>query len=353
MNYKFKYTDKIVGFFVFTAILIVILTLLSITINRKIFIKKYTFKTQFMDAVGLVVDAPINFKGYEIGRIKDFQLNNDNFIDATFEVYQPYRNKIVHNSVLRKTTGLINGKVNLELYQGPDLNSIAKEGSLIPELETPIGKLLIAQNRIKPSGEVLTNIASNLNRFIYNLNQDNNADEGAFFRMLFNMANASDNMNESLASLKITLANLNKDNNPEAGTIFRTLNNLSEVSEQLKTTVVLVNQTISATDTLVKVYSQSDGLITKMVDPKGDKFVKPIQTTIQNINNNLMELNQIIKYINKQTPEISTLLSDTKSTLNTAEKTLSGINNNPLIKGGITQPKPLQPKGGKIRPREN
>ncbi|MDX9978001.1 MAG: hypothetical protein RBS16_08230 [Candidatus Cloacimonadales bacterium] len=75
MNYKFKYTGRIVSFFVFIAILILVISIASIAVNRKVFVKKYTFTSLFNDAVGLSLKKPIIFKGFEIGELNIFNFN--------------------------------------------------------------------------------------------------------------------------------------------------------------------------------------------------------------------------------------------------------------------------------------
>jgi hypothetical protein len=62
----------------------------------------------------------------------------------------------------------------------------------------------------------------------------------------------------------------------------------------------------------------------------------------------LKELSEFSEFINTNSPELLLLISEGKKALDEAQKTLEGINSNPLIKGGITRPEEPTP-GSKIR----
>ncbi len=352
MNYKFKYTSKIVGFFVFIAVVILLITFYSIAVNRKLFIKKFTFKTVFNDAIGLTTKTPIIFKGFEIGEIKSFNLSDQNMIDAEFIVYEPYRKKIVVNSVLRKTTNPLSNKSSIELIQGPDLRLICKEKALIPELNTAVGKMLIAKSNIQISGDIVSSIVSNFNQFLYNLNRDNNQDQGSVFRTLYHVANSSENLEKTLRLINETIGKLNKEYQPNDGDLFRILNQLANVSEKLNDTADLMNKTLQSTDNLVKTYSNPEGLAVKMIDPQEKNIIQPMRILFETLNQNLIEMQKILLYFESQSPEISSMINETKQTLGKAQKTLEGVNNHPFIRGGIHKDLPLQNPTGNQRPDE-
>jgi phospholipid/cholesterol/gamma-HCH transport system substrate-binding protein len=352
MNYKFKYTGRIVGFFVFISVLILIFTFLSIAVNRKIFVKKFTFKTIFVDAVGLSEKTPITFKGFEIGELKSFNLNNQNLIDAEFIVYEPYRMKIVKNSVLRKTTNPISGKSSIELIQGPDLKRLNEQLALVPEINTSVGKLYIAKSNIQISGDMVSSIVSNINQFLYNLNQDNNQDQGSIFRTLYHVANTSEDLEKTLVLVNETISKFNRDYRENDGELFKTLNQVSQMAIKLNETTDLMNQTINSTNTLIKNYSNPEGLAVKLIDPQEKNIIKPIKMILDNLNQNMIEMQKLLQYFESQSPEVSALLQESKTAISSAQKTLQGINNNPLLRGGIPKDKPTESPNANQRPNE-
>lgn len=351
MKFKFKYTNRIVGVFMLVALGLLVGSLILITIQQKVFVKKYVFKARFLDAEGLSTSTPIRFKGYEIGRITQFRLNEENTIDADFSVVEEYRTKIVENSALNKAKNPISGASTIELLQGPDPQKILPEGGLIPSIEIPEGRRLLDEGLVTKTGDVISSMLVNIDLLLYNLNRDNNEKAGALFRALVNLADASEKLDRTIEQITLTFDRLNKDNNPQDGSVFRTLTNVADLTEQLKTTTTLINRTLVKTDTVLTAYSNPDGLVVKLVDPKGENFIKPINETLNNLNNSITELGKLLAYLNDQQPELTGVIDEGKATLSTAQKTLEGINNNPLIRGGIRWENEKEIQGSKIRPK--
>lgn len=351
MKFKFKYTNRIVGAFMLVALGLLIGSLILITIQQKVFVKKYVFKARFMDAEGLSTSTPIRFKGYEIGRITQFRLNEENKIDADFSVVEEYRTKIVENSALNKAKNPISGTSTIELLQGPDPLKILPEGGLIPSIDIPEGRRLVDEGLVVKTGDVISSMLLNTDRLLENLNRDNNEKAGALFRALVNLADASEKLDKTMDQITLTFDKFNRDGNSQDGAIFRALNNLADLTEQLQTTTALVNKSLIKSDTLMSAYSNPNNLAIRMVDPKGNNFIKPLQETLKNLNNSLNEMGKLLVFLNEQQPELTGVISEGKSTLNSAQKTLEGINNNPLIRGGITPESEKEIQGSKIRPK--
>jgi len=352
MNFKFRHTDKIVGLFVFIALIILVISFTAVMMHQKLFVKKYVFHTRFVDAIGLSNSTVINFRGFEIGKIKRFSLNRNNYIDADFIIYDKYMDKMLEYSAISKAINPITQKSTLEFLQGPNPGKLLKEGSFVPSLDTTEGKILLFTGKIKKSGDVISSILASVDMLLLNLTQDNNPDKGAIFRMLYNLANASGNMNTSLVELNTLLASLQKDHNPQDGAMFRAIANLADLTEDFKQTNDKVQQLLTSSTQLTDAYKDPNGLALKLVDPSGEKFVEPMHESILKINESLSEINKILVYLNSQTPIMSSILIQGDQTLRTSQKTLEGVNNNPLLRGGISKDKPLMPSTQKIRPTD-
>ncbi|HPT73044.1 MAG TPA: hypothetical protein PLE74_12280, partial [Candidatus Cloacimonadota bacterium] len=211
---------------------------------------------------------------------------------------------------------------------------------------------LLFTGKIKKSGDVISSILASVDMLLLNMTQDNNPDKGAIFRMLYNLANASGNMNTSLVELNTLLASLQKDHNPQDGAMFRAIANLADLTEDFKQTNDKVQQLLTSSTQLTDAYKDPNGLALKLVDPSGEKFVEPMHESILKINESLSEINKILVYLNSQTPVMSSILIQGDQTLRTSQKTLEGVNNNPLLRGGISKDKPLMPSTQKIRPTD-
>lgn len=335
MNYKFKYTDKIVTIFILIAIVSFLALLFAIAVKQKLFVTTYTFKARFNDAVGMTTSTPIYFKGYEIGRISKFTLNDENLIDAEIVVEESYRNKIVENSAFNKSTSPISGSSSIELLQGPDLKKIMPEGGFIPSINVPEGKKLLDEKLVSKTGDVVSSIMSNVDRLLEGLNSDNNSDDGAIFRAMVNLADASQSLNESMTTISGSVKKLNSNFGANEGTLFKTITNFNSLAEELTKMTHQLNRTLVSADTLLQNYSDPNGLAGKLVDPDGTKIIAPVNEILTSMNATLREMNQLLVFLNSRTPEMSLIISRSAETIENANKTLQGINNNPLIRDGI------------------
>ena len=64
MKLRLKYTGFFVSVFLIIAFVLLLSLLALITIDEKIFVAKYQYKTQFANAEGLSTSTPIYFKGF-------------------------------------------------------------------------------------------------------------------------------------------------------------------------------------------------------------------------------------------------------------------------------------------------
>ncbi|MDX2130100.1 MAG: MlaD family protein [Chloroherpetonaceae bacterium] len=356
MKLKFKYTDRFVGGFVLGALVIVVVAITFLAFNRKFFVPKYVFKTKFADANGLSSSTPIFFKGYEIGKIRSFRLSDENFIEAELEVYEQFRNKILQFSALNKNSNPITGITSIEFLQGINSLEIVPEGGFIPSLGTLEGDRLEAQKKVIVAGDVVSSILYNINRISYALTRDNNPDDGAIFRAIYNLAEASEQLKSmansgsiALENVNMTISKLNRPTTSQDGTIFRTLNSGADLLEQLQETVAITNGTLLLTDSLIRVYKNPDNLAVRALDPKGDKIFKPLATIMTDLQVTLREVNELLRYANSQTPNVSYLIDQGKSTMRQAQRTMEGVSNNPFLKGGIPPEPKTEEQGAKIR----
>jgi ABC-type transporter Mla subunit MlaD len=336
MKLKFRYTEKIIGTFLLIAVVIVFSSILFLLLNQKFFERKYVYKAKFLDAVGLSQNSPVYFKGFKIGIISNFVLGDDNYISADFEVYSDFKDKIIVKSALYKAVNVITQASTIEFLQSVEDGEILAEGSLIPAIDVPEGKQLLAQNRVKKIGDPLNSMLINLEGLVENLKKDNNPDEGALFRALVNLADAaeqlkklSDNINRDLDKLS------NKES--ENGALYQVVVNLNDITRDLKTTTSLTNQILKKTDLAISNYSKPDSLGIKLIDPTGENIVNPLRKTFTQLNEILPKVQSFTEYLNAQTTDITLVIDDLKTVLRQVQQTFESLNKNPLIGPGGTE----------------
>lgn len=348
MKLKFRYTERFVGVFIATAMLILIIIIGLVIADKKLFQKKYEFKTKFNDAVGLSTTTPIYFKGYKIGSVKEFTLNEFNEIEAIVEIYEEFRNKIIQESAFNKLINPITSTSSIEFLEGPNSTKLLAENGFIPSLDLPEGKLLLSLKKVRRSGDVVSSVIANIDEFFTNLNLDDNSGEGAVFRALVNFADLSEKMNSLTDNVVRFLGKLEKDKNYDDGALFRALNNAADISEKLQDVTNKLDYTLSLADTLILNYKNPEGLAGKLLDPDGTLILKPMEEVLKTSNQTLLEVSEFMKYINSKSDELSSLAVSLQIVLRETQKTLETLNNNPIINFGYKPSQKYSSSGNKI-----
>ncbi|HNX37676.1 MAG TPA: MlaD family protein [Candidatus Cloacimonadota bacterium] len=342
MNYKIRHTQRVVILFVAVPLVLLVATIVMIAIRQNLFEKRHTFHTTLQNATGVSTQTPILYKGYEIGKVNSFKLSPNGNIEVEFYVLDSYKQAMVDPSVMLRQNNPLTGKTTLEFVRDPQSRVPLKEKSSIPSTDFPEGKVLL--KRISPAHtDQIAGIIQDVSDLTNELGRDNNPDAGSVFRTLYNVANATEKMDASLAKMQTTIAelntfmtNLNRDNNAEAGAIFRILNNVADITQALEKETGQIDQLLQSTNIAMKNYSDPDSLVIKMIDPKGDTIIKPLSNMLVTLNASLREAQSILQVANRNNPELLMLITNLNETMAHARKTLEAVNNNPLLRGGIT-----------------
>jgi len=322
MSFKFKHTEKIAGVFILLAVVILIIGTVFISVSKKTFVKTHGFRTLLSDAAGLSTATPLSFKGYEIGRVKQFLLDEDNNIDVELGVYKEYREKVVKGSAIYRLNNPITGETSLVLLQprGPypasvfgGIGSVLPEGEYIPSLDMDDGQKLLEENVIEKSGETVSLIFDEARGFVSNLRNEFKLKKDTFRVFFENLHGVS----ESLARNKALFDYLHQLLDPVDGPVFQTLEQFSTISKKL-------NQSVDQLNEIMGNYKDPEGLMTKLfqVNPQ------QLNQTLENLNKNLVALHQALTSLKESSPLIADLLDKSR-------KALQAINNNPLLRGGI------------------
>ena len=322
MSFKFKHAEKITGVFILIAVIILIVGTVIISVSKKTFVKTHGFRTLLSDAAGLSTATPLSFKGYEIGRVKQFLLDKDNNIEVELGVYKEYREKIVKGSAIYRLNNPITGETSLVLLQprGPypagvfgGIGSVLPEGEYIPSLDMDDGQKLLEENVIEKSGETVSLIFDEARVFVSNLRDEFRLKKDTFRIFFENLHGVS----ESLARNKDFFENLNRLLDPVEGPVFQTLGQFSTISKKL-------NQSVDQLNEIMENYKDPEGLMTKLFKVNQQQ----LNQTLENLNKNLVALHQALTSLRESSPLIADLLDKSR-------KTLQAINNNPLLRGGI------------------
>ncbi|MBP7310136.1 MAG: MCE family protein [Candidatus Cloacimonetes bacterium] len=347
MSYKIKHANQIVLTFVSLPVLVLLVALVFIAIRQHVLEKKFIYHTTVSNATGLSPQTPILFKGFQIGRVKKFWLRTDGNIGLTFHILNSYKHMMMKGSVLLRTTNPITNKTTLEFVQDRSSRIPYPEESQVLSADFREGKrqlMLISPNQ----GDAISTIINNLAKLSTDLTGDHHADQGVVPRLLVNVADISEQVNAGMNDARMIMAevailsrNLNKDKNPDAGVAIRLLNNMADISEGLNAQMDEVDALMKGLNVAINNYGDPDSLLIRLIDPSMDLFIRPLSTTLYSLTGAMEELEGILDRIND--PELNLLMTNLNENLARSKKTLEALNNNPILRKGIS---PSQQKQG-------
>nr|MDK2850999.1 phospholipid/cholesterol/gamma-HCH transport system substrate-binding protein [Candidatus Cloacimonadota bacterium] len=341
MKYKLEHTRQIVFAFIIIPVVVLILTIVFIAIRQNMFEKRFLYTTSLENAIGVSSQTPVLYKGFEIGRIRNFELGDDGMIHVEFYVLKRYNHLMVEESVIYRTTIPITNKTTLEYVRAAQSDNYLKEGSYIISTDFPQGRQLLKRYSPKSSDPIGT-IVENIEMLTTELNRDNNADKGALMRILVSTADLISKVDQTLDLLNANLdqmskltEGLNREYQPDDGMVLRMVSNLTEISQSIAGQMDDIEQLVSTVNLAAENYADPDSLILRMLDPEGDVLIAPLSSSLYALSGSLQETEKILSSLARANPEILLIINNLNETLSRATLTLEALNNNPLLRKGI------------------
>ena len=294
MRFSMRFADKIVGAFVVLALAILVVVIFMIGRSQRWFKYDYNYISYFESAAGLSKNMPVQHKGFTIGYVKDFNLADDDRVEARFTIFDEYRDRWVKEGslveVVANPFGLGNSFI---FYPGIGIN-ILDEYSLIPDINSIEGKRYIANGMATKtdSGDSISDILNKVNELLDNINLSLSAPPGS----------------EDLP-------------------LAQTLRYFEEVARGL---------------------ADPDGTIMRVLDGEGPIY-NDLVSMLESLSGILDDLDRSTHVLPSQLPVI---LNDLSISLRDLQDLLVAISNNPLLKGGIPEKVETGPSGASQRDLE-
>jgi phospholipid/cholesterol/gamma-HCH transport system substrate-binding protein len=203
MAFRYRNTEIVVGIFVIFAVVLIIAVIIMIGSQRRWFEKRYEYNTKFVRAEGITPGMPVRIRGIQVGEVKDVFLNQDNWIEVTFVVYQEYSERIRKDSVARLQSPLIGSKSIGIIPGGGDLPVLAS-GSYVWSEDTEQGQRIISERLSEEKPEQLQRIINNVEKLTRNLSSE----DGSLEPALESIAVFFEKLSSDSENLQMTLANL-------------------------------------------------------------------------------------------------------------------------------------------------
>lgn len=316
MKFKIRYADQIVGALAILAILALVVTILFLGSKQRWFAKDYNFTSRFESATGLNVGMSLQYKGFTVGKITSFTLNDENLVDVSFVVFDTYYDRVREGTVIELIVSPI-GLGNALLFHPGNGAGLVAENSFIPRADSPEGLALIASGQvtIPKRDDTISNLVAQVQPLLTNINgtlsQLNAAFSGTGKGPLAETVNG---VASTMTNVSGITGGINGSLDGILADVERITGDFAELSSQLRS---------------------PDGLVPRLVDPDG-KIFGSLQNSLQSVEGVLNNVEDSSSVLKSQVPQIARLIEDLRLALVQGQDVLEALSNNPLLKNGIS-----------------
>lgn len=286
MKFKIRYADQIVGILSLIAIIALIFIIFLIGSTQKWFIPKHNYYTVISSASNISVGKSITYKGFEIGKIKSFSLDESDKVVVHFYITDDYRSKVVKDSIIEILTSPLGSSV--VFYPG-NRTDYLEDNSFIPERSSEEGKALILARKVS-------------------------------------VVEQTDSINTILAMATTLVGDID--------TLVKHVNIALEGKENtpLTNTITQLNSILYNINAIT---ADPDGLVPRLLEDENAQG--SIANVLMQLDATMSEIYSITASVDDNMPGISILISQMQTLLKQMQDVMEGLKNNPLLKNGISE----------------
>ncbi|MCL1814329.1 MAG: MlaD family protein [Treponema sp.] len=138
MKFRIRYADQMVGILIIAALISLVFVIFMLGSTQRWFSKKHSYKTFAVSASGLSQNMDVTCRGYPIGKVKSFELTEDNRIMVIFTILNEFHDRARVGSLAEIIESPIGLGARFIFY--PGLGEGLEEGALVPLHDSPEGK---------------------------------------------------------------------------------------------------------------------------------------------------------------------------------------------------------------------
>jgi len=326
MKFSIRFADKIVGTLVILALAMLIVVIFMLGKSQRWFAKDYQYKSYFNSAKGLSVNMAVQYKGFTIGHVKKIILADDDMVEVIFTIFEEHSHRVREGSLVELQSSPIGLGNSFMFYPGKG-KKVLDEGTIIPEVNSLQAAMLVRSGLAdRPVNEdSIGNIINQVTILIETVNKS---------------------LGKILGDAEIAVGGISDIFQNLSGQLDPILTNVETLTGDLRTQVSPI---LTNVETLTDQLAAPSGTVMTILDGNGPVY-SDINEVLNSITSIMKNLEKTIEFIPAQLPQIAILLSDLHSALEEAQKTITALNNNPLLKGGIPEQKEASP--GAATPRD-
>jgi len=339
MKFKIRFADQIVGFFIVLSLVSLIVVIVFLGRSQRWFAKDISYVTILPSAGGLSKNMAVQYRGFSIGNIKTFSLNDSDDVEVVFTINEEYRNRVKRGSLVEMMISPV-GLGNQFLFHS-GRGDVLPEGTLVPAVGSAQARELIRQGlavepRHDDSISLLMNRASSileeLNRLVVQVN------------VAFGEGTDETEIGKIAGSIQKTLAGVEVLPQTLDSGVNTVVQIIEEIQTDLKPILVSIDSILANVTDITEDLTNPDGFLFSILDTDKEVYINLIES-IKSIASILDNLDRTTAFIPGQLPQVAGLITDLRVTMKSAEDVLVALTNNPLLRGGVPQ-KPESQSGG-------
>ena len=330
VKFTLRHSDKFVGLFILAGTLALVAALAYVGVNKRWFKRDLEFRSYFATAEGLSPGLDLELRGFAIGRVESVTLldnpRESNQVELTLTIFAEHAERVVEGSVVCLSVSPMGFGSKLILYPGLDGDEALPAGWVIPSSDTPLGQTLLAEGRVdRPQRrDEVTRMLGALPPLL--------AKADAFIVTMDSLMSHMDGHLTGGSGLpgQGLLGSVNSTLLATGATVaeFSFLAaRLDSLTRRLDGSLLAVNGLLNASEGVVPAMLGREGSAAMLFRDDAQLYENMLQI--------MNELRVMMNFLNESTPEISALMEESTSALVESEKLMQGLQNNPLLRGGI------------------
>jgi phospholipid/cholesterol/gamma-HCH transport system substrate-binding protein len=328
MKFGIRFADQIVGLVIILALASIAFVIVMLGQAQRWFARDLDFNTVLPSATGLSKNMAVQYRGFTIGNVKDFYLNDDDNVEVIFTIHEDYTDRVRQGSIVEMQAGIVSLLGNSFLFHpGREDQQLLAEGTFIPIKGSAQANEYVRQRiaTVSESEDSISNLMNQVNSLL-------------------------GGVNTLLADLG---ANLGPDetHTTDIGKLIGSINStVSDIPQILDGTIDGVLDPVLAelrpllrhVDELLATLNEPGGIIT-MLDSDGalNETIDSLPSLIGSLNETLATLPGLVENLNSTTAslpsQLPVVLAQLRTVLRSVDDVLVGLANNPLLRGGVPE----------------
>ena len=336
MKFRIRFADQIVGIFIITALVSIIFIIVTLGMSHRWFTRDATFYTELDSVTGISKNMPVLYKGFTVGNVKDFSLNERSRVTVSFSIYSEHRDRVKKGSMVEAVISPI-GLGNQFVFHPGKGDELIEEGSFLPTADSPEARALIRggfaddpqrDDSISLLLKQVSSVMDDLDDLVPVITEAlKGTDETELGRLI-------GGVNQTIDALPDTIDR----------TVDSLLADVDKVVAMVEGVLKEIDPIIADIGAATSMAVAPDGIVTAALDVNGEVY-KTLVDSLRSLFGIIDSVEQVVAFIPGQVPQLAALIVELRGALRTADDVLTGLANNPLLKNGIPDRVDVQASG--------